>query len=72
MKNLSSHIFMFAKVYRTMTSGRQGAPPYFVRHDRELVSKPAISLKNAGGATVERLRQQGVAPAGYPSIYMPW
>ena len=37
---------MFAKVYRTMTSGRQG-PPYFRRYGRELVSKLAISLKKS-------------------------
>ena len=46
MKKPSSHNFMFAKVYRTMTSGWQG-PPYFGRYGRELVSKPAISLKKS-------------------------
>ena len=51
MKKASSNIFMFAKVYRTMTLGRQGAS-YFRRYGRELVSKPAISV---GGAAVERL-----------------
>ena len=44
----SSNIFMLAKVYRTMTSGRQGAP-YFRRYRRELVAKPDISLKNSWG-----------------------
>ena len=39
---------MFAKVYRAMTSGRQGAL-YFRKYDRELVSKPAISLKKIWG-----------------------
>ena len=55
MKKASSNMFMFAKVYRPMTSGRQGAP-YFRRYGRELVSKPAISSKRkVGGASVERL-----------------
>ena len=39
-----------------MTSGWQGASLYFKSYGRELVSKPAISLKKGwGGATVERL-----------------
>ena len=46
MKNASSNILMLAKVYRMMTSGRQGVP-YLRRYGRELVSKPAISLKNS-------------------------
>ena len=44
MEKSSSNIFMLAKAYRTMRSGWQGAP-YFRRNGRELVSKPAISLK---------------------------
>ena len=43
------HIFLFSKDYRTMTSGWQGAP-YFRRHGRELVSKPASSLKKRCGS----------------------
>ena len=42
-----------------MTSGFQGAP-YLRRYDRELVSKPAISLKKVGGATVVRLERYGI------------
>ena len=42
------------KVYWTMTTGREGAP-YFRRYGRGLTSKPAISLKRVGGATVVRL-----------------
>ena len=39
MKRASSNIFMLARVYQTMTSGRQRAP-YFRRYlRRELVSK---------------------------------
>ena len=60
MKKMFSCISLVAKDYRSMTSGRQGAP-YFRIYGRELVSKPAISLKKGrggGGATVERL--QGV------------
>ena len=37
-----------------MASGWQGAP-CFNKYARELLSKPAISLKKTGGATVERL-----------------
>ena len=49
------------KVYRTMTtSGCPGCPvcrgtPYFRRCNRELLWKPAISLKKSWGATLERL-----------------
>ena len=42
-----------------MTSGWRGAP-YFKRYDRELVSKPAISLKKGWGgysSTVERVKK---------------
>ena len=38
MTKMSSHIFVLAKDYRTMTSGWQGAP-YFRKYDQELVSK---------------------------------
>ena len=38
----------FQKGYRTMASGWPGAP-CFRRYDEELVSKPAISLKNRWG-----------------------
>ena len=37
-----------------MTSGGHGAP-HFRRYGRELVSKPAISLKKSWGVTVERV-----------------
>ena len=48
MKNIFSNIFLRAKVYRMMASGRQGAP-YFRRYGLELVSKPAILLKKSWG-----------------------
>ena len=48
MKNVSSYTVLFARDYRTMALGRQGAP-YFRRYGRELVSKPAISLKKGWG-----------------------
>ena len=48
MKKASSNIFMFAKVYRTMTSGRQGAPS-FRRYGRELVSKTGDFVKEKLG-----------------------
>ena len=44
METTSSCSVLSAKRHRTMTSGWQGAP-YFRRYVRELVSKPAISLK---------------------------
>ena len=54
-KKTSPCISLFAKDDRTMASGWQGAS-YFRRYGRELVSKPAISLKkNWGGAIVQRL-----------------
>ena len=44
-----------------MTSGYRG-PPYFRGYNRELVLKPAISLKKMwGGATVDRLVGIGLA-----------
>ena len=52
MTNASSNIFLFARGYRTMTSGWQGAQ-YFRRYGQELVSKPAISFKKNWGAIVE-------------------
>ena len=45
MEQISCYIFLIANACRTMTSGWHGAP-YFGRHGRELVSEPAISLKN--------------------------
>ena len=42
MKIVFLYIFLFAKDYRNMTSGWQGAP-CFGRYGRGLVSKPAIS-----------------------------
>ena len=50
------YFLLCAKVNRSTTSGCRGTP-YFRRFDRELVLKPAISLKKklGGGATVERL-----------------
>ena len=50
-KKSSPNSFMFANVYRTITSRPQGAS-YCRRYDRELVSKPAFSLKKVGEATV--------------------
>ena len=42
-----------------MSSGWQQGHPYFRRYGRELVSKPAMSLKESfGGATVERLGRE--------------
>ena len=51
LKEKYPHIFLCAKVYRSRTSR------YRVSEDneRELVSKPAISLEKSWGATVERL-----------------
>ena len=48
MKKLSSGISLVAKNHRTTTSRWQGAP-CFRRYGRELVSKPAISLKKSWG-----------------------
>ena len=54
-KKISPCILSIAKDDRTMTSGCQAAP-YFRRYGRELVSKPAISIKRKfGGAIIERL-----------------
>ena len=48
-KKKFSHISLFAKGYRTMASGSQGAPN-FRKYNPKLVSKPAISLyKMLGG-----------------------
>ena len=55
MKTKYPYIFSCAKACRSTTSGCRGTP-YFKKSDRELVLKPAISLKiSRGGATVERL-----------------
>ena len=63
-RKTSSHTFLFAKGYRTMASGWQGAP-HFRRYARGLVSKPAISLKKSWGrATVERLPPYPVVENG--------
>ena len=51
MKNAPPNIFMFAKkkkVYRTMTSGRQGAE-YLRRYGRELASKTGDFVKEKLG-----------------------
>ena len=49
MKNISSQLFLFAKNYRTMALGWEGAL-YSRKYGRQLVSKSAISLKeNWGG-----------------------
>ena len=48
MKSLSPHMFLFANDCRPITSGWQRAP-YFRRYGREVVSKPAISLKKRWG-----------------------
>ena len=49
MKKTSPCMFLFAKDDRTMTSGWKGTPE-FRRYGRELVSKPAISLKKDWGS----------------------
>ena len=49
MKKKSSSIFCSQTIYRTMTSGWQGAS-YFRRLGRELASKPAISFQEKLGA----------------------
>ena len=56
MKKTSSHVVLFAKDYRLMTSGWQGAP-YFRRHDRESAGFKTGDFvqEQLGGATVERL-----------------
>ena len=48
MKNISSHMFLFANYCRPITSGWQRAP-YFRRYGRGLVSKPAISVNKSWG-----------------------
>ena len=48
MEKLSSHIFLFARDYRTMTSGWPGEP-YPRRHGQDLASKTAVSFKKSGG-----------------------
>ena len=48
MKTILSYVFLFAKDYRPVTLGWQGAP-YFRRNGRGLVSKPAISLNTSWG-----------------------
>ena len=54
----SSDIFILAKVYRTMTSGRQGAP-YFRRYGRELVSKTGDFVEeNFGGSRLKLLKRE--------------
>ena len=56
IKGTSSHVFLFAKGYRLMTSGWQGAP-CFRRYGRGLVSKPTISLKKKLGGFYRRTTQ---------------
>ena len=48
MEKTSSCNFLFAKDFQMMTSRWQGAL-HFRRYDRELVSKPMISLKKSWG-----------------------
>ena len=67
MKKASSNIFMFAEVYGTMSSGRQGAP-YFRRYGRELVSKPDISLKKSWGGYRRTTRE--LVTILWPSMYV--
>ena len=56
-KRLRKCFYLQRTIYRTMTSGRKGAP-YFRRYGWELVSKPTISSKKSwGGATVEPLHE---------------
>ena len=45
--------FLFPNVDRNMTSGWQG-PTHFRRYGREMVSKPAISLKKSWGGLHRR------------------
>ena len=64
MKDTSSCIFLFfAKDYPKMASGWQRAP-YFTRHRRELVSKPAVWLKKRwGGYRRMTLLHRSVRPS---------
>ena len=48
MKNIPLRIVLFAKDYQTMASGWEGTP-YCRRCGRELISKPAVSLKKGWG-----------------------
>ena len=48
MKKTSSYVFLFAKDYRTTTSGWQGAP-YFRKYDQKLVSTGDFSEEKLGG-----------------------
>ena len=51
----SPNTFFCAKIYQTVMSGFQGTP-YFSRCGRDMVSKPAISLKKTlWGTNIERL-----------------
>ena len=60
-KYISSHIFLFAKDHRPMASGWQGAPPYFRRYGRGLLSEPAISLKKSRGGYRSKTHRKGTA-----------
>ena len=63
MTKASSEIFLFAKVYRTMTSGRKGAP-YFRIYGRALFFQDRrFCGKKVEGSTVERLRRVQAAGA---------
>ena len=46
-KRAFSCMFLFAEDYRMMTSCGEGGAPFFRRFGRELVLKPAISLKKS-------------------------
>ena len=54
MKIIFSYIFLFAKDYRSKTSGWQGALLYFRRYGRGLVSKPAFVKEMLGGLPLNR------------------
>ena len=64
IKSRSPYIFLFAMDYRGMTSAWQGSP-YYRKYGRELVSKPAISLKKSGGGYRRTTRNSIVAFVEY-------
>ena len=71
MRNKSSCSFLFAKEYRTMASGWQGAS-YFRKYCRELVSKQAISLnKSLGGSRGTTLEYVSFVCIVGPDYYGP-
>ena len=67
MKKTSSNISWFAEDYQRMTAGWQGAS-YNRKYDRELILKPAISLKKIWGGYRRRTRVYAV----WRSILWEW